>query len=89
MGELHVCSFHDCSGSAMVGHRVVHWDFSYQFGPLFVSGEGVPWKNQPKSNSREWRAFETWFTELQAERAAMNATPASARIDELLRGDAP
>ncbi len=51
----------------MVGHRVVHWDFSYRFGPLFVSENGIPWKNQPKVTSREWKAFEQWLAELKEE----------------------
>jgi len=72
MSALFVCSFHDCSGSAMVGYRIVHWDFSYQFGPLFVSKEGVPWENQPKVTSREWKAFEQWFAELKAEANALS-----------------
>lgn len=59
--QLHVCSFHDASGSAIVAGRVVRWDFSVMFGPLFVSASGVPLKNQPSVTSREWAAFEAWL----------------------------
>lgn len=57
-----------------MGHRMVHWDFSWMFGPLFVSEKGVPWENQPKTTSREWKAFEHWFAELKAERSAVNGS---------------
>lgn len=50
-----------------MGYREVHWDFSFLFGPLFVSKDGTPWENQPKASSREWKAFEQWLTELKAE----------------------
>lgn len=68
MSTLHICSFHDASGSD--GRH--HWDFSKEFGPLFTDAKGRVLERQPKPGSAAWSAFERWHAELKAERSAVN-----------------
>jgi hypothetical protein len=57
---FHICSFYRASGSAFIGGKQWNWDFSEQFGPLFVRKDGTPIINQevPKP---VWKAFEDWY----------------------------
>ena len=56
---VRLCSFHTASGRSEDGKY--RWDFSSQFGPLFVSKKGVPLKNQPGEHHPAWTAFERWY----------------------------
>jgi hypothetical protein len=59
---LRICSFYNAEGSAKIGNRTWRWEFSDQFGPLFVDDRGVPLKDQQLSERHPvWRHFEAWL----------------------------
>jgi len=72
-GDIHLCSFHDVSGFGKTDKgRIVHWDFSDRFGPLFLDGpSGEPLKRQPGPRSKSFKVFEEWHKELRQEQLAM------------------
>lgn len=71
-GLLHVCSFHDASGSGEVAGRMHYWDFSERFGPLFTTSSGRELRKQPGTRTHAWVAFERWRSALKAEKRVMN-----------------
>lgn len=41
--------------------RMVNFEFSPMFGPLFTNAEGEPLKRQPGIRSAAWAVFNEWF----------------------------
>jgi hypothetical protein len=61
-----ICSFHDADGRGTdINGRTWRWEFSRQFGPLFVNPQGKPLKAQPAENSPAWGAFNKWYANWQ------------------------
>lgn len=85
---IRLCRFHDASGSAIVKGRQWQWDFSYQFGPLFLDTEGEPLQKQPGPRAAVWKVFEQWLKELQEERRALREpTAAEIKVRQILDGN--
>lgn len=57
---VRICSCTDATGSGTVNGKKFQWDFSEQFGPLFLTSKGVPMRTQPL-NGPAWRAFNAWY----------------------------
>ncbi len=60
---IHICNFTDYPD---IRHefegQICYFDFSTQFGPLFLRGDGEPKKVQPiNPNCWSWRAFGDWY----------------------------
>jgi len=83
--QFHCNSFHSCqlcnycrqcshssflgSGCDETGH-LWRWDFSPQFGPLFLRKDGEPLAHQPEgADHPAWGAFEKWLEEWKKETA--------------------
>lgn len=64
-------SFTDCEGSCVIAGKTWRWEFSALFGPLFVTAQGEPLKNQPGPRHPVWKRFEEWHNELRAEQVVM------------------
>jgi hypothetical protein len=55
------CSFSEATivGLDRLG-RTVRFEFSEQFGPLFLRANGEPLQKQPHPRSAAWAVFEEW-----------------------------
>jgi hypothetical protein len=61
---VRICSFHDASGEGVdINGRMWRWDFSRQFGPLWIDHRGNPLKVQPAETSPAWSVFNRWYEE--------------------------
>lgn len=62
MYGIRICSFHETDGEGVdVNGRTWRWEFSSQFGPLFVDTRGNPIKIQPPEKSPAWPVFQCWY----------------------------
>lgn len=68
--RLHICTFttHTAEGMDRNG-RLWRWDFSPEFGPLFLDHKGVPLKVQPIAEKHPaWVPFNEWHATIKVAR---------------------
>jgi hypothetical protein len=61
MKLVHICSFVEKKGSAIVNGRNYRWEFHRWLGPTFLRADGRPLKHQPGERHPVWEAFQKWF----------------------------
>lgn len=62
MHSVHICCFAEAEGRATVRGKEWRWEFSKEFGPIFLRKNGEPLTNQPVSSRHPvWKAFEDWY----------------------------
>lgn len=67
MYGVRICSFHEADGEGVdINGRKWRWEFSSQFGPLFVDPRGNPLKVQPGEKSPAWPVFNRWLDQRRA-----------------------
>lgn len=69
---IHICTSTTVADIEQDGYR---FDFSEQFGPLFLTKKGEPLKNQPMPKSRAWKAFDKWYALYIKDRTAAGTVP--------------
>lgn len=67
MYGVRICCFNTSSGEGVDRNgRTWRWDFSPQFGPVFIDKHGRPLKAQPVSeNHVVWPVFNAWYAKLK------------------------
>ena len=60
MGRCFIDAWHAASGSTCHKGRTWRWDYSMQFGPLFVAKDGRTLKNQ-NPPAGVWKNFYAWL----------------------------
>lgn len=63
---IHICSFVDAEGSAIVRGKEWRWEFHEYLGPTFLRKNGDPLTRQPSGRHPVWDAFAKWLKEYDA-----------------------
>ena len=60
-GIVHIDTFIDDEGTAVVNGRQYQWEFHEYLGPTFIRKDGEPLKRQPGEHHPVWPHFEKWL----------------------------